>query len=187
MVLVQEVEDLHEHAIYYISWNLIYVELHYTHVEKLALATIHAIQHLRHYILLHQTFIVAHINPFYFVLTWRMIGGNTISGLWYCKSLTSSLFQKIWINHWFFLSLALIFRVWMKDKFMSTCSLMSTYLSSRLLTHDMETSLSTCKIWRFLLTSHGMSLDDYVMYQRIASLWITLCTTMELIPFCVFS
>ena len=62
MVLVQEDEGLQEHIIYYIIRNLIYVELHYTHVEKLELATTHAIQLLRHYILLHQTLVVAHIN-----------------------------------------------------------------------------------------------------------------------------
>ena len=64
MVLVQEDEELHEHAIYYLSWNLIDVDLRYSHVENFSLATIDAVQHLRHYILIHQTFIVAHINPF---------------------------------------------------------------------------------------------------------------------------
>ena len=64
MVLFQEDEELHEHVIYYLSWNLIDAELRYSHVEKLALATVHAVQHLRHYILLRQTFVVAHINPF---------------------------------------------------------------------------------------------------------------------------
>ena len=53
MVLVQEDEDLQEHVIYYLSWNLIDMEIHYSHVEKLALATVHAVQRLRHYILLH--------------------------------------------------------------------------------------------------------------------------------------
>ena len=76
MVLVQEDEELHEHVIYYLSWNLIDVELRYSHVEKLALATIHAVQRLRHYILLRQTLVIAHINPFQFVLTRRMIGGK---------------------------------------------------------------------------------------------------------------
>ena len=56
--------------------NFINVELHYTHVEKLALATIHAVQRFRHYILLRQTFVVAHINPFQFIITRRMIGGK---------------------------------------------------------------------------------------------------------------
>ena len=54
MVLVQEDEELHEHVLYYLSQNLIDVELHYSHVEKLALATVHAVQCLRNYILLHK-------------------------------------------------------------------------------------------------------------------------------------
>ena len=43
MVLVQEDEELHEHVIYYLSKKLIDVELHYSHVEKLALDTVHAV------------------------------------------------------------------------------------------------------------------------------------------------
>ena len=74
MVLVQEDEELHEHVIYYLSRNLIDAELCYIHVEKLALATVHVVQCLRHYILLRQTLVVAHINPFQFVLTKRIIG-----------------------------------------------------------------------------------------------------------------
>ena len=62
--------------IYYLSQKLIDVEIHYSHVEKLALATVHAVQRLRHYILLRQTLVVAHVNPFQFVLTRRMIGGK---------------------------------------------------------------------------------------------------------------
>ena len=76
MVLVQEDEELQEHVIYYLSRNLIDAEICYSHVEKLALATIHAVQHLRHYILLRQTLVVAHVNPFQFILTRRMIGGK---------------------------------------------------------------------------------------------------------------
>ena len=76
MVLVQEDEELKEHVIYYLSQNLIDAEIHYSHVEKLALATVHAVQRLRHYILLRQTLVVAHANPFQFVLTRRMIGGK---------------------------------------------------------------------------------------------------------------
>ena len=63
MVFVQEDEKLQEHVIYYLSQNLIDVEIHYSHVEKLALATIHAVQRLRHYILLRQTLVVSHVNP----------------------------------------------------------------------------------------------------------------------------
>ena len=51
MVLVQEDEELHEHVIYYLIWNLIDAEIRYSHVEKLSLATVHVVQRLRHYIL----------------------------------------------------------------------------------------------------------------------------------------
>ena len=68
MVLVQEDEELQEHVIYYLSWNLIDAEIHYSHVEKLALATVYVVQWLRHYILLHQTLVVVHVNPFQFIL-----------------------------------------------------------------------------------------------------------------------
>ena len=43
-------------------------------MDKISFATVHAVQRLRHYILLRQTLVVAHINPFQFVLTRRMIG-----------------------------------------------------------------------------------------------------------------
>ena len=43
MVLVQEDEELQEHVIYYLSQNLIDMEVRYSHVEKLALATVHAV------------------------------------------------------------------------------------------------------------------------------------------------
>ena len=52
MVLVQEDEEIQKHVIYYLSWNLIDAEICYSHVEKLALATVHVVQRLRHYILL---------------------------------------------------------------------------------------------------------------------------------------
>ena len=48
MVLVQEDEELHEHVIYYLSRNLINAKICYSHVEKLALATMHVVQRLRH-------------------------------------------------------------------------------------------------------------------------------------------
>ena len=43
MFLVQEDEELQEHVIYYLIWNLIDAEIHYSHVEKLDLATVHAV------------------------------------------------------------------------------------------------------------------------------------------------
>ena len=62
MVFVQEDEELHEHVIYYLSLNLIDAKICYSHVEKFSLATVHAVQILRHYILLRRTLVVAHIN-----------------------------------------------------------------------------------------------------------------------------
>ena len=79
MVFVQEDEELQENVIYYLSRNLIDAEICYSHVEKLALATVHAAQRLRHYILLRQTLVVAHVNPFQLVLTRRMIQLEEIS------------------------------------------------------------------------------------------------------------
>ena len=38
--------------------------------------TVHAVQRLRHYILLRQTMVIAHIHLFQFFLTMRMIGGK---------------------------------------------------------------------------------------------------------------
>ena len=76
MLLVQEDEDLHEHVIYYLSRNLIDAKHRDIHVEMLALATVHAVQHLRHYILLRQALVVAQIIPFQCVLTRRIIGGK---------------------------------------------------------------------------------------------------------------
>jgi hypothetical protein len=46
MVLVQEDDELHEHVIYYLSHTLLGPELKYSHIEKLALATFHVVQHL---------------------------------------------------------------------------------------------------------------------------------------------
>jgi hypothetical protein len=48
MVLVQEDDELHKYAIYYLSQTLLSLELNYTHVEKLALVVVHAVQRLRH-------------------------------------------------------------------------------------------------------------------------------------------
>ena len=80
MVLVQEDDALTEHVIYYLSWGLIGPELCYSPVEKLALAAVHAVQWLRHYIFLRKTLVLAAVNPFQFVLSRRVIGENIIDG-----------------------------------------------------------------------------------------------------------
>jgi len=57
MVLVQEDEFNNEHVIYYLSRTLNLIELTYSHVEKLALAAVQAVQRFRHYILLRKTMV----------------------------------------------------------------------------------------------------------------------------------
>jgi hypothetical protein len=58
MVLVQEDDLLEEHVIYYMSRGLVGPELNYSHIEKLALATVHVVQRFHHYILLCKTTII---------------------------------------------------------------------------------------------------------------------------------
>ena len=56
------------------GFNVMKGKIHYTHVENLSLATVNVVQRLRHYILLHQTMVVDHINPFQFVPAGWMLG-----------------------------------------------------------------------------------------------------------------
>jgi hypothetical protein len=74
MVLVQEDDEIHEHVIYYFSQTLLGPELNYTHIEKLALVVVHAVQCLHHYLLLCKTIVVVDVNPFQYILTRRIIG-----------------------------------------------------------------------------------------------------------------
>ena len=76
MVLVQEDENLQEHAIYYLSRSLVDAKLSYTHVEKLALAAVHTTQRLQHYLSLRKTYVVTCLNPFQYILSRHMIGGK---------------------------------------------------------------------------------------------------------------
>jgi hypothetical protein len=46
MVLVQEDDEIHEHIVYYLILNIVGPKLKYSHVDKLALASIHAVQRL---------------------------------------------------------------------------------------------------------------------------------------------
>jgi hypothetical protein len=76
MVLVQEDDFLSEYVIYYLSRGLVRPELNYSHIEKLALATVHDVQRFRHYVLFHKTTVIVVVNPFQYMLTRRVIGGN---------------------------------------------------------------------------------------------------------------
>ena len=48
----------------------------YSSVEKLALATVIAIQKFRHYILLDTTTVLADQNPMYYILTHQVLEGK---------------------------------------------------------------------------------------------------------------
>ena len=63
MVLLQEYEFDSEHVIYYLSQILNPTELKYSHVEKLAMAVVQAVQRFRHYILLRKTTVISYCNP----------------------------------------------------------------------------------------------------------------------------
>eukprot|EP00253_Pinus_taeda_P031448 PITA_31448 len=76
MVLVQEDEFGVEHVIYYLSQTLNPTELKYSHVEKLALAAVQAVQRFRHYILLRKTTMISDCNPMIYILTRQMLGGK---------------------------------------------------------------------------------------------------------------
>ena len=60
--------------IYYLSRVLIGPELAYSHMEKLALTAVHAVQRLRHYLIVWKTVVVAVLNPFQYILTRQLIG-----------------------------------------------------------------------------------------------------------------
>ena len=76
MVLVQEDEFHNEHVIYYLSHNLHPTEIKYSHVDKLALATVQVVQQLRHYILLCKTTVISDCNPMMYILTKQLLGGK---------------------------------------------------------------------------------------------------------------
>ena len=62
--------------IYYANKNLIDFETHYSHVEKLALAMVIAVQKFRHYILLRTTTVLVEQKPMYYILTCQVLGGK---------------------------------------------------------------------------------------------------------------
>jgi hypothetical protein len=74
MVLVQEDDLFSEYVIYYLSRGLLGPKLNYSHIEKLALAAVHAIQRFHHYVLFRKTIIIAVMNPFQYMLTQWVIG-----------------------------------------------------------------------------------------------------------------
>jgi hypothetical protein len=76
ILLVQEDEMIKDNVIYYLSRGLLGPELNYFHVEKLSLVAVHVAQRFCHYILFFKTNVIVVVNPFQYVLTRRVIGGN---------------------------------------------------------------------------------------------------------------
>ena len=76
VVLVQGDDKLQEKFVYYLSRALAGPKIRYSHIEKLALATVYVVQRLCHYILLRTTTVVADVNPFQYVLSRWIVGGK---------------------------------------------------------------------------------------------------------------
>jgi hypothetical protein len=76
MVLVQEDDSHDEHVIYYLIRSLTPTETKYLHVEKLALASIQAVQRFWHYILSRKTTVISNCNPMQHILTRQLLGGK---------------------------------------------------------------------------------------------------------------
>jgi hypothetical protein len=76
MVLIQEDDSHEEHVIYYLSQSITTTETKYLHVEKLALASVQAVQRFRHHILSRKTTIISNCNPMQHILTCQLIGGK---------------------------------------------------------------------------------------------------------------
>ena len=64
VVLAEEDDKLQEHVVYYLSHALAGPKIRYSHIKKLALATIYAYHRLHHYILLRTSTMVANVNTF---------------------------------------------------------------------------------------------------------------------------
>eukprot|EP00253_Pinus_taeda_P024379 PITA_24379 len=75
MVLVQEDNEI-ENPIYYLSQNLNDTEMKYSYIEKLALATVQAIQRFPHYVLFRKTAISSYCNPMTCILLQQLLGGK---------------------------------------------------------------------------------------------------------------
>lgn len=75
MVLVEEDNGI-KHPIYYLSQNLNDTERKYSYVEKLALATVQAIQTFRHYVLFPKTTVLSDCNSMTYILSRQLLGGK---------------------------------------------------------------------------------------------------------------
>jgi hypothetical protein len=69
MVLVQEDDLFSEYMIYYLSQGLVRPKLNYSHIKKLVLVAVHAVQWFRHYVLFLKTTVIAVMIPLQYMLT----------------------------------------------------------------------------------------------------------------------
>jgi len=74
MVLAQEYDLGNENPICYLSQNPTDTEIQYSHVEKLDLAAIQAIQIFRHYILLRKTMVILDCSPMTYISSHQSLG-----------------------------------------------------------------------------------------------------------------
>ena len=74
MVLAEDNPNGQERMIYYLSKSLIDFETRYSHVEKLALAAVIALQKFHDYILLCTIIVLVDQNPMYYILTRQVLG-----------------------------------------------------------------------------------------------------------------
>ena len=76
MVSIQDDDDGDEHVIYYLSCNILNIETHYAHVEKLALVVVQVVQCFRHYILFRTVNVIYDCNHMTYILTRQLLRGK---------------------------------------------------------------------------------------------------------------
>ena len=84
MVLVHTDENDQEHVIYYVKKSLLDSEIFYSHVKKLAMATVIVVQKSCHYILLHTNIVYVDSNTMYYKVDSLSTWGKII--ILYCHS-----------------------------------------------------------------------------------------------------
>jgi hypothetical protein len=183
MVLVQEDSNGEEHVIYYLSKSLSGPELRYSHVEKLAMAAVIAVQRFRHYILLRTTTVIADSNPMYHVLTRQVLGGKYSKWIVILQEFDLEFTKAKAKKSLVFPSSSVLSQVPMKTMNLETLFLMSLSSSSAPLTLGMETFSFTFKPNVFSPTSLEKSVDAYVTTLAVTSSSATLCTAVVLTPF----
>jgi len=69
VLLAQNNDQNHEHAIYYLSWTMIGAEQRYNPIEKECLALVFAIQKIPHYLMGQRIHVISRVNPLRLLMT----------------------------------------------------------------------------------------------------------------------